>query len=60
MPQSMGLQSQTGLSDLTTNYKQNPGHYFTRKYLDDSFGLEKRAKERGGAGKERSLMLLLE
>ena len=45
MPQSMGLQSQTGLSDLT-NYKQNPGHYFTRKYLDDSFGLKKKDKER--------------
>ena len=51
--------SQTGLSDLI-NYKQNPGHYLTIKYLDDSFGLKEREREGGGAGKERSPMILLE
>ena len=38
--------SQTGLSDLI-NYKQNPGHYLTIKYLDDSFGLKEREREGG-------------
>ena len=45
--------SQTGLSDLTINYKQNPGHYLTIKYLDESVGVKEREGVGGGCWKRK-------